>query len=80
MYKWFWMVAVLSLYHTAAVHVDLRSCLDILLSAACVQRVNVGANAGRTDPLPDRDSIIPVATALSVSGVYWLLLYASLVP
>lgn len=74
------MVADLSVYHTAAVHVDLRSCLKILLSAACLQHVNVGAKDGRADPSPDKDSMIPVTTALSVSGLSWPLIYASLVP
>jgi hypothetical protein len=74
------MVAVLSVYHTAAVHVDLRSCLKILLSAAYLQHVNVGAKAGRADPSPDEDSMIPVATALCVSGLSWPLMYASPVP
>jgi hypothetical protein len=74
------MVADLSLYHTAAVHVDLRSCLDILPSAVCLQHVNIEAKAGRVDPSLVEDSIIPVATALSVSGLFWPFKYASPVP
>jgi hypothetical protein len=45
------MVAVSLLYHPVAVHMDLRSCLDKLLSRSGIQLVNVGARGGRAHPL-----------------------------
>jgi len=52
---------------------------DLVWTNFCL-RCPPGQNLGRVHPLPDVDSIIPVTTAPSVSGVCCLLLCASPVP